>query len=129
MLTFKNAAYAVGIAGLLWLGWIANGWRIEASRAEALDHLLKAEMQRRVAADAQRVTVTRQLQEAREKREVVTREVIKRVLVRVPDNVECDIPDEPASMLQRARSGVFSTGGGVAPVTKDTGAPPPDAAP
>lgn len=106
-------------AGLI-LGWSANGWRLKAAQAADLRILLRNETERRVAADAARLTAQRlqkqadtlrlemqkRLTAAEARINARTRAAIKQVYVHVPDNRDCDLGDEPVGMLNRARAGL-----------------------
>jgi hypothetical protein len=94
------------VAGLILAGWTANGWRLRAAQAEGYRLELRNELQRRVAADAKRLTLQRQLETAQA--QVVERvKIVKQTVTKyVPaPNPACDLPDPVASQLQRLRTG------------------------
>lgn len=111
------------VAGLILAGWTANGWRLRAAQAEGYRLELRNELQRRVMADAKRLTLQRQLETAQA--QVVERvKVVKQTVVKyVAQNPACDLPDPVASQLQRLRAGndVPTAAGGPADGGRATG--------
>lgn len=94
------------VAGLILAGWTANGWRLRAAQAEGYRLELRNELQRRVAADAKRLALQRQLETAQA--QVIERvKIVKQTVTKyVPaPNPACDLPDPVASQLQRLRQG------------------------
>lgn len=94
------------LAIIFLLGWRASDWRTKAHQAEAYRLELRNEMQRRVAADAKRLALQRQLETAQA--QVIERvKIVKQTVTKyVPaPNPACDLPDPVASQLQRLRTG------------------------
>ena len=96
---------AAFVLGLVYAGWVANGWRLEAQDAKAARLELSHERERRVRADSERLRVQEALEAAAVK--VVERvKVVKQTVTKyVPQNPECDLPDPVAGQLQRLRQG------------------------
>lgn len=106
-------------AGIIF-GWTVADWRAKALQAADLRVLLRNETERRVAADAARLTAQRlqkqadtlrlemqkRLTAAEARIHARTKAAIKQVYVHVPDNRDCDLGDEPVGMLNRARAGL-----------------------
>lgn len=112
------------VAGLILAGWTANGWRLRAAQAEGYRLELRNELQRRVAADAKRLALQRQLETAQA--QVIERvKIVKQTVTKyVPaPNPACDLPDPVASQLQRLRQGddVPATPDGLADAGSATG--------
>jgi hypothetical protein len=101
----KWGAAAGVVALLLWVGWQANGWRLKARQAEGYRLELRNELQRRIAVDAKRLTLQRQLEAAQA--QVIERvKIVKQTVTKyVPANSDCDLPDPVAGQLQRLRQG------------------------
>jgi C4-dicarboxylate-specific signal transduction histidine kinase len=108
----KLTGAALIVAALVYGGWAANGWRIKAAQAEVLKVELRNELQRRVAEQVK----TKQANDARLAAEIALQAkeatIVERVKVvkqtvykHVKANPLCDIPDEPASQLQKLREG------------------------
>ena len=95
-----------GLLALLFiLGWQANGWRTKARQAEAYRLELRNELQRRVAADAKRLAIQRELDAAQA--QVIERvKVVKQTVVKyVEAKPECDLNEFVASRLLQLRQG------------------------
>ncbi len=104
MLTYLKIALAgLLVASVLILGWEARGWRVEAQAAKQLRVDLAHEKERRVAADRHRLAVEESLAMAESQTHETIRELIKRVVVKVPDNRDCDLDADVVRMLERAR--------------------------
>lgn len=93
------------VGGLILMGWVANGWRMQALEAVNLRRDLRHEIQRRVTADAERLALTRQLVAAEGKVTERIKVVKQTVTKHVPANADCDLPEPVAGQLQRLRSG------------------------
>ena len=113
MWLYAKTALVVVLSILLVIGgWKANGWRIEAANAEGLRLELRNELQRRVAeqvkvkqANDARLAAETALQ-AKEAEIAKGVKTVKQTIVKyVKANPDCDIPDEPASQLQKLREG------------------------
>lgn len=93
------------VAGLILAGWTANGWRLRAAQAEGYRLELRNELQRRVAADAKRLALQRQLDAAQAQvieRVKVVKQTVTKYVERKP---ECDLNDAVALRLQQLRQG------------------------
>ena len=93
------------LAVIFILGWRANDWRTKAHQAEGYRLELRNEMQRRVASDAKRLALQRQLDAAQA--QVIERvKVVKQTVVKyVEAKPECDLNDVVASRLLQFRQG------------------------
>jgi hypothetical protein len=93
------------LAVIFILGWRANDWRTKAHQAEGYRLELRNEMQRRVASDAKRLTLQRQLDAAQAQvieRVKVVKQTVTKYVERKP---ECDLNDAVALRLQQLRQG------------------------
>ena len=93
------------LAVIFILGWRANDWRTKAHQAEGYRLELRNEMQRRVASDAKRLTLQRQLDAAQAQvieRVKVVKQTVTKYVERKP---ECDLNDVVASRLLQFRQG------------------------
>ncbi len=106
MTYLRLGLWAAFVLGLVYAGWVANGWRLKAATAEGYRLELRNELERRVAADVARLKAQRELATAQarvvEKVKIVKQTVTKYVPQNNPD---CDLPDPVASQLQRLRQG------------------------
>ena len=97
--------WAAFVLGLVYAGWVANGWRLKAATAEGYRLELRNELERRVAADVARLKAQRELATA-QARVVEKVKIVKQTVTKyVPQNPECDLPDPVAGQLQRLREG------------------------
>jgi hypothetical protein len=97
--------WAAFVLGLVYAGWVANGWRLKAATAEGYRLELRNELERRVAADVARLKAQRELATA-QARVVEKVKIVKQTVTKyVPQNAECDLPDPVAGQLQRLREG------------------------
>jgi hypothetical protein len=101
------------VAGGLIFGWTVADWRAKAAQAADLKILLRNEMERRVAADAARLAadkaaIAAQTRLTEKEAEIGrrTKEVIKRIVVHVPDRRDCDLGEPAVGLLNRARAGL-----------------------
>ena len=121
MTYLRLGLWAAFVAGLVYAGWVANGWRLKAATAEGYRLELRNELERRVAADVARLKAQRELATAQarvvEKVKIVKQTVTKYVPQNNPD---CDLPDPVAGQLQRLREGadVPAAPGGTAAVSE-----------
>lgn len=107
MWLYAKAAIAVVLTiSLFWGGWKANGWRIEAGQLQAAKHEIRAELERRVQADADRLALQVKLSEAEARIGTGVRIVTKTIKQYVQSNDLCDLSDPVASQLQQLRRGV-----------------------
>jgi len=93
------------LAVIFILGWRANDWRTKAHQAEGYRLELRNEMQRRVASDAKRLALQRQLDAAQAQvieRVKVVKQTVTKYVERKP---ECDLNDAVALRLQQLRQG------------------------
>jgi hypothetical protein len=105
MAYLRLGLWAAFVAGLVYAGWVANGWRLKAATAEGYRLELRNELERRVAADVARLKAQRELATA-QARVVEKVKIVKQTVTKyVPQNPECDLPYPVASQLQRLREG------------------------
>ena len=106
MLAYAKVAIVVGLSILLiWGGWKANGWRIEAGQLEAAKHEIRAELERRVKADADRLALQVKLSEAEARIGTGVRIVTKTIKQYVKDVPDCRISGPVADGLRALRAG------------------------
>jgi len=103
----KLGGAALIVAALLYGGWAANGWRIRAAEAAVLKHELRAELQRRVRADADRLSLQVKLSEAEARIGTGVRIVTKTVRQYVKDVPDCRIAAPVSNSLRDLRAGVM----------------------
>ena len=107
MLNYLRIGGAALIAlALLYGGWAANGWRIKATQADALKIELRNELQRRVKADADRLSLQVKLSEAEARIGTGVRIVTKTIKQYVQPNDLCNLSEPVAGQLQQLRRGV-----------------------
>lgn len=105
MAYLRLGLWAAFVAGLVYAGWVANGWRLKAATAEGYRLELRNELERRVAADVARLKAQRELATA-QARVVEKVKIVKQTVTKyVPQNPECDLNDVVAGQLQRLREG------------------------
>ena len=105
MAYLRLGLWAAFVVGLVYAGWVANGWRLKAATAEGYRLELRNELERRVAADVARLKAQRALAEA-QTRVVEKVKIVKQTVTKyVPQNPDCDLNDVVASQLQRLREG------------------------
>ena len=105
MTYLRLGLWAAFVLGLVYAGWVANGWRLKAATAEGYRLELRNELERRVAADVARLKAQRELATA-QARVVEKVKIVKQTVTKyVPQNPECDLPDPVAGQLQRLREG------------------------
>ena len=97
------------VASLIIMGWMANGWRIKSATADVLKLELRDELQRRVKADADRLTLQVKLSEAEARIGTGVRIVTKTIKQYVQQNSGCDLPEPVASQLQQLREAKLPT--------------------
>jgi len=105
----KLGGAALIVAALLYGGWAANGWRIKAAQADVLKVELRNELQRRVKADADRLSLQVKLSEAEARIGTGVRIVTKTVREYVQDKPDCRIAAPVSSGLRDLRAGVMPT--------------------
>ncbi|MFO0477122.1 MAG: hypothetical protein ACK52K_18435 [Alphaproteobacteria bacterium] len=116
MTYLRLGLWAAFVAGLVYAGWVANGWRLKAATAEGYRLELRNELERRVAADVARLKAQRELATA-QARVVEKVKIVKQTVTKyVPQNPDCDLNDVVAGQLQRLREGadVPAAAGGTA---------------
>jgi hypothetical protein len=103
----KLGGAALIVAALLYGGWAANGWRIRAAEAAVLKHELRAELQRRVRADADRLSLQVKLSEAEAKVGTGVKLVTRTIREYIHDTPDCRITS-PAVIngLRDLRAGI-----------------------
>ena len=105
MTYLRLGLWAAFVLGLVYAGWVANGWRLKAATAEGYRLELRNELERRVAADVARLKAQRELATA-QARVVEKVKIVKQTVTKyVPQNPECDLNDVVAGQLQRLREG------------------------
>ena len=108
-------AYAkVAIAVVLFIslfvgGWKANGWRIEAGQLQAAKHEIRAELERRIKADADRLALQVKLSEAEARIGTGVRIVTKTIREYVKDTPDCRIAAPVSNGLRDLRAGIVPT--------------------
>ena len=106
MLAYAKVAIVVGLSILLiWGGWKANGWRIEAGQLQAAKHEIRAELERRVKADADRLALQVKLSEAEARIGTGVRIVTKTIREYVQNNPDCRIAAPVSDGLRDLRAG------------------------
>jgi len=123
MAYLRLGLWAAFVAGLVYAGWVANGWRLKAATAEGYRLELRNELERRVAADVARLKAQRELATA-QARVVEKVKIVKQTVTKyVPQNPDCDLPDPVAGQLQRLREGadVPPAAGGTAVASEAAG--------
>ena len=101
----KLTGAALIVAALVYGGWAANGWRIKAAQAEVLKVELRNELQRRVKADADRLSLQVKLSEAEARIGTGVRIVTKTIREYVQDKPDCRIADPVSNGLRDLRAG------------------------
>lgn len=92
MLAYAKVAIVVGLSILLiWGGWKANGWRIEAGQLQAAKHEIRAELERRVKADADRLALQVKLSAKEAKIGTSVKVVTKTIREYIHDQPDCRI--------------------------------------
>lgn len=110
MITYiKIVAAGLFVASLIVLGWVANGWRIKSAQAEVLQLELRNELQRRVRADADRLSLQVKLSEAEARIGTGVRIVTKTVREYVQDKPDCRISHPVSDSLRDLRAGDMPT--------------------
>jgi len=105
----KLTGAALIVAALVYGGWAANGWRIKAAQAEVLKVELRNELQRRVKADADRLSLQVKLSEAEARIGTGVRIVTKTVREYVQDKPDCRIAAPVSNSLRDLRAGNMPT--------------------
>lgn len=105
----KIAGAGLFVASLIILGWTANGWRIKAAQAEVLKVELRNELQRRVKADADRLSLQVKLSEAEARIGSGVRIVTKTIREYVKDSPDCRIHAPVSNGLRDLRAGIMPT--------------------
>jgi hypothetical protein len=88
-------------------GWKAATWRLEAKAAEVLRLELRAELERRVRADADRLSLQVKLSEAEARIGTGVRIVTKTVRQYVKDVPDCRIAAPTSNGLRDLRAGIM----------------------
>ena len=103
----KLGGAALVVAALLYGGWAAQGWRIRAAEAAVLKVELRNELQRRVRADADRLSLQVKLSEAEARIGTGVRIVTKTVRQYVKDVPDCRIARPVSDGLRELRAGIM----------------------
>lgn len=92
MLAYAKVAIVVGLSILLiWGGWKANGWRIDAGQLQAAKHEIRAELERRVKSDADRLALQVKLSAKEAKIGTSVKVVTKTIREYIHDQPDCRI--------------------------------------
>jgi hypothetical protein len=105
----KAAIIAVLSISLILGGWKAATWRLEAQAAEVLRLELRAELERRVKADADRLSLQVKLSEAEARIGTGVRIVTKTIREYVQDKPDCRIAAPVSNGLRDLRAGNMPT--------------------
>ena len=99
------AAFA-GALLAVWLGWVVNGWRIDAQRTRQAEIAVQEAVRARVRADLDRAQMGLRLAEAEGLARAQIRTIEKKIRVYVPRNPACDLGSGAVGLLNIARAGV-----------------------
>lgn len=108
MPSLRTIATIVILLAVAYAGWIANGWRIDAARATALADRLTQETLKRVNGERERVRLQRELDDRKEKVVEKVKTITRTIVQHVPENPDCNLPDDVAGVLQQFREGQLS---------------------
>lgn len=108
MPSLRTIATVLVLLAVAYGGWKINGWRIDAARATALADRLKDETVKRVNGERDRVRLQRELDTAREAVASKVKTITRTVVQHVPENPDCNLPDDVAGVLQQFREGQLS---------------------
>jgi len=110
MWVYAKAAIIVVLTISLFVGgWKANGWRLEAQAAEVLRLELRAELERRVKADADRLSLQVKLSDAEAKVGTGVKVVTKTIREYIHDAPDCRVSNPVSNGLRDLRAGVMPT--------------------
>lgn len=101
----KPAAIVLLALFLVWAGWHVAGWRADAAQLVAAKAVIRAELQRRVASDAERISVERKLRVAEDRLAAKLVPTLKVIHDHAPKSPGCDIPDDIVGRLSNLRNG------------------------
>ena len=106
----KLGGAALIVAALLYGGWAAQGWRIRAAEAAVLKVELRNELQRRVRADADRLSLQVKLSEAEAKIGTGVKVITKSIREYIHDKPDCRITSPVViNGLRDLRAGIMPT--------------------
>lgn len=108
MPSLRTAATLLVLLAIGWAGWVINGWRIDAARASALADQLRDETLLRDEVERQRLELQKKLDAKKEVVAEKVKTITKTVIKHVPQNPDCDLPDDVAGVLQQFREGQLS---------------------
>jgi hypothetical protein len=97
------------VASLIILGWEAHDWRTKANLLEVAKLELRNEVERRVKADADRLSLQVKLSEAEARIGTGVRIVTKTIREYVQDKPDCRIAAPVSNSLRDLRAGVMPT--------------------
>ena len=124
MLAYAKVAAVVGFSMLLvWGGWKANGWRIEAGQLQAAKHEIRAELERRIKADADRLALQVKLSEAEARIGTGVKIVTKSIREYIHDTAPCRVSAPVSNSLRALRAGEFPVPTAAAKLASDRAAP------
>jgi hypothetical protein len=102
---WKPVVLGLLVSALLIVGWKAKGWYEDSRLLIVARNELRAELQRRVMADAERLGYQRKLQEAEIALRAKVATVVKVIREHAPKGSQCDIGEPVVSELSKLRSG------------------------
>lgn len=108
MPSLRTAATVLVLLAVAYGGWIVNGWRIDAARASALADRLRDETVKRVNGERERVRLQRELDDRKDKVVERVKTITRTIVQHVPENPDCNLPDDVAGVLQQFREGNLS---------------------
>jgi hypothetical protein len=111
------------------IGWVANGWRIDAGRTRAAEALAEQAVKARVQADVARAQMGLRLAAAESQAAVRVKTIEKKIRVYVPRNPACDLSPRAVGLLNDARAGVSAAADDPPGASPAPGAPAGAAAP
>lgn len=107
MLSYIKVGGALLLVAALFLGgWKANGWRIKSAQADVLQLELRNELQRRVKADADRLSLQVKLSEAEAKIGTGVKIVTRSIREFIHDTAPCRISAPVSDQLRDLRAGI-----------------------
>lgn len=108
MPSLRTAATVLVLLAVAYGGWIVNGWRIDAARASVLADRLRDETVKRVNGERERVRLQRELDDRKDKVVERVKTITRTIVQHVPENPDCNLPDDVAGVLQQFREGQLS---------------------
>lgn len=115
MIAFRLSIFLVGAGILLYAGWIAQGWRLEAQRAKRVDSELRTVQEKAAQADRQREAVVLLFDSAEKQLAAERAKKQKEIVLYVPSSPDCNLGPKFVSLLNSARSGQLPSAAGSPP--------------